>query len=57
MKELLRANHLIPSVIADEINEELFDEFGDSVIACEEDRLALVEDYREELACLLEETL
>ena len=57
VKELLRANHLIPSVIADEINEELFDEFGDSVIACEEDRLALVEDYREELACLLEETL
>ena len=54
--ELLRAGHLMPSVIADEINGELFDEFGDSIITCEDDRIALVEDYREELACFLEET-
>ena len=55
--DILKANHLMPSVIADEINEELFDEFGDSIISCEDDRLTLVEDYREELAFLLEETV
>jgi hypothetical protein len=55
--DILKANHLMPSVIANEINEELFDEFGDSIISCEDDRLTLVEDYREELAFLLEETV
>jgi hypothetical protein len=55
--DILKGNHLMPSVIADEINEEMFDEFGDSIIACEDDRLTLVEDYREELAYLFEETI
>ena len=55
--DILRAGHLLPSVIADEISEALFDEFGDSVIVCEDDTLMLVEDYREELACLFKEEL
>ena len=50
---LLKANHLMPSMTADFINEALFDEIGDTVVACEDDRLTLVEDYREDLAQLL----
>ena len=47
--EIIRANHLMPSIAADFINEALFDEFGDTVLLCKGDRLSLVEDYTEEL--------
>ena len=50
---LLKENHLMPSMTADFINEALFDEIGDTVVTCEDDRLTLVEDYREDLAQLL----
>jgi hypothetical protein len=36
------------------INEALFDDFGDTVLTCEDDRLSLVEDYRDDLALMLE---
>ena len=44
----------MPTIVADEINEEFFDEFGDSILSCEDDILSLVEDYREDLAYLLD---
>lgn len=47
--ELIKDNHLMPSIVADAINEALFDEFGDTVILCENDTLILVEDYIEDL--------
>lgn len=50
---ILRANHLMPSMTADFINEALYDEIGDTVLACEGDRLTLIEDYIEDLAQLL----
>lgn len=50
---LLRARRLTPSMAADEINEALFDEIGDNVLICEDDRLTLVEDYLEDLEQLL----
>ncbi len=53
--ELLKTGHLMPTIVADEINEEFFDEFGDSILSCEDDILSLVEDYREELEYLLDE--
>ncbi len=46
---LLREAHRMPSLVADEINEALFDEFGDTVLLCEGDRLLLVDDYTEDL--------
>ena len=48
-KEIIREQHLMPSVTADAVNEALFDEFGDTVILCEDDRLLLVDDYTEDL--------
>lgn len=50
----IRQNRLIPSIVADTINEALFDEIGDNVVECDEDTVAVVEDYREELEELLE---
>ncbi len=50
--DLLR-EHMLPSVVADTINEALWDEIGDSVLNCESDRLSLVEDYREDLESIL----
>lgn len=51
--ELIRANHLTPSLVADMINEALFDEIGDTVLSCEDDELALIEDYKEDIAQML----
>ena len=45
------------SVLADEINENLYDEIGDTVIEMEDDDTpVLVEDYRGDLQKLLEQT-
>ena len=51
---LLAENHLMPEILADQINEALFDDIGDSVVECENDRLSLVEDYIEDVEALLE---
>ena len=51
---LIREKALMPSVVADAINEALFDEIGDNVLTCEGDEITLVEDYREELESILE---
>ena len=52
--ELIRSSYLMPSVVADTINEALFDEIGDNVLECDGDNIMLVEDYREELSLILE---
>ena len=51
---LIRQNALMPSVVADAINEALVDEIGDSGLMCEGDEITLIEDYREDLELLLE---
>lgn len=50
---ILRQEHMMPSVAADEINEALFDLIGDNLITSDDDILQLVEDYREEATELL----
>lgn len=51
--DLLKAEHLMPSIAADTINEVLYDEIGDTVVDCENDRLFIIEDYREDIEHLL----
>lgn len=46
---VVKENRRMPSIEADAINEALFDEFGDTVVLCENDQLFLVDDYIEEL--------
>lgn len=48
-KDIIQSHRLMPSLVADAVNEALYDDFGDTVLNCEEDELTLVEDYREEL--------
>ncbi|MBQ9062828.1 MAG: TerB N-terminal domain-containing protein [Eubacterium sp.] len=50
---IIRQHHLMPSLVADTINEALFDEIGDAVLVCDEDQLSLVEDYIEDIEELL----
>ena len=49
----LRENYLMPSVVADSINEAFFDEIGDNVLECDGDTIAIVEDYKEEILQML----
>lgn len=46
----LKARRLMPSVVADAINEALWEEVGDNVLECDGDTITLVEDYRAEVA-------
>ena len=46
---LIRENCLMPSMVADTINEALYDEIGDIVLECDGDSLTIVEDYLEDL--------
>jgi len=55
VRDVIKANRLMPSMVADAINEAMFDEIGDTVLSCEEDALALVDDYRDDIAQLLGE--
>ena len=53
VKPLIAEQHLMPSLIADTVNEVFYDEIGDTVLLCEDDLLALVDDYREEVEGLI----
>ena len=49
----IRAHHLYPAVVADSINEKLFEEIGDSAVTEEDGTLSLFEDYLDDLRLLL----
>ena len=50
---IIRENRLLPSVVADGINEAFFEEIGDSVIEENDGSLALIEDYVDDVRRLL----
>lgn len=49
LKKYLKEHHLMAAVIIDNINEKLFDEFGDNVIEFINDIPTVIEDYQEDL--------
>lgn len=49
LNKYLKEHHLMAAVIIDNINEKLFDEFGDNVIEFINDIPTVIEDYQEEL--------
>lgn len=53
--DILKKNYLMPSVVTDTINEALFDEIGDAVLTCDDDRISVVDDYREDVMQLIGE--
>lgn len=55
-KEYLKAHHLMPSILADQINDKLFDEIGDTVIEFNaDDQPEIIADYRPDLEKLFKE--
>ena len=46
---IIKANHLMPSVVAEQINEAYYDQFADNIVDCDGETITIVEDYREEL--------
>lgn len=53
--EFLSEKRLMPSVIADSVNEKLYEMFGDTVIVFDGDVPTLIEDYIEELKGIIQE--
>ena len=51
--DILKSEHLMPSIAADTINEALYDFIGDMAVICEDNTLIPVEDYIEDLTQLL----
>ncbi|MGP1431461.1 MAG: TerB N-terminal domain-containing protein [Treponema sp.] len=56
VQNLITAQHGMPSVIADSINEALFDRIGDTVVECNGETITLVEDYRDEVIGIVGES-
>ena len=54
--DFIKNKHLIPSVIADKINEMFIDEIGDSIVEYDGSKLSIIEDYREEIVDILNQT-
>lgn len=52
-EQIIRGNHLLPSVVTNAINEALFDEIGDSVLDCDGSNIIIIEDYRDDIISLL----
>ena len=57
VQELITTQHGMPSVIADAINEALFDFIGDTVVECDGKTIILVEDYRDNIIGILGEDI
>ena len=49
----LAEHHLMPTIVADEINEALYDEIGDMAVDCDGRQLSIIEDYMEEIQEIL----
>lgn len=48
-EERIKAEHLLPSVVADAINEALFGAIGDNILECDGERISVVEEYKEDV--------
>ncbi|MBR4215992.1 MAG: TerB N-terminal domain-containing protein [Bacteroidales bacterium] len=51
--EIIKTNHLMPTILAERINEMYFDEFADNVVDCDGSTITLIYDYVEDLKNLL----
>jgi hypothetical protein len=54
-KEAAKKSGSMPSILADSINDKLFDEFGDTVIDFSSDSPQIIEDYAEDLKNYIQE--
>ena len=53
VRQHIAQRHAMATVVADGINEALFEQLGDSAVDCDGDDIRLVEDYREDIVRIL----
>lgn len=53
VSQIIKDRHLMASVLADSINEALFDEVGDNVLETDGNNILLVEDYIDDVAAMI----
>ena len=51
---IIKANHLMPTIAAEKINEAYYDQFADNIVDCDGETITIVEDYMEELKEILD---
>ena len=49
----ISAHHLMFTIVAETINEALFDEIGDNIIECDDKVMSVVDDYRDDVKKLI----
>ena len=52
---LITENLQMPEIVADSINESLFDDIGDNAVDCNDGELSLIEDYIEDISWIIGE--
>ena len=53
VRATIAAKHTTPEIVADALNEALYDELGDSAVECDGEEIYLVEDYRDDIVRIL----
>jgi hypothetical protein len=54
VKSFLATRRLMPSIVADTINEALWDLIGDNVLECDGDNISVIEDYRDDVKSIFQ---
>lgn len=54
VKDLIRKNHAMAEILADQINEAFYEEIGDGVVESDGETMTLIDDYREDVKNILE---
>ncbi len=49
VKDILRSWGEMAEIFAEQLNEALFDELGDTAVECDGDNITIIEDYREDI--------
>lgn len=50
---LIKEHHLLPSIVAETINEAFLDDIGDQILECDGKTITLIEDYKEDILDIL----
>lgn len=51
--EMIRSKRLMPSIIAERINEMFYDDFADNIVEYDDIKLSIVDDYKDDLQNLI----
>ncbi len=46
---IIKANHLMPSIAAERINEMFYDQFADNIVDCDGAKIWIIDDYKDDI--------